>query len=85
MNKELKNEQLAAENEHLRQKIAELSKFKHERKDASKKKTLDQISTPAHISEFMRDLAKENKKDFSLRCSDRYFLRSRLFANSLKR
>lgn len=55
------NKDLEKENEQLRKQIAELSKFKHERKGGSKKETLDQISTPAHISEFMRDLVSENK------------------------
>lgn len=59
------NKNLELENEQLKKQIAELSKFKHERKGGSKKKTLDQISTPAHISEFMRDLVQENKKDYS--------------------
>ncbi|CAI2189720.1 756_t:CDS:2, partial [Funneliformis geosporum] len=49
--------------EQLKKQVAELSKFKHERKGGSKKKTLDQISTPAHISEFMRDLVQSEKKD----------------------
>jgi predicted RNA methylase len=53
---------LQLENEQLKKQIAELSKFKHERKGGSKKKTLDQISTPAHISEFMRDLVSEDLK-----------------------
>ena len=56
---------LKEENEQLKKQIAELSKFKHERKGSSKKKTLDQISTPAHISEFMRDSVQGNKKDYS--------------------
>jgi type I restriction-modification system DNA methylase subunit len=59
------NISLEEENEQLKKQIAELSKFKHERKGTSKKKTLDQISTPAHISEFMRDLVKEGKTDHS--------------------
>ncbi|CAI2161852.1 14256_t:CDS:10 [Funneliformis geosporum] len=56
------NKDLVKENEELKKQIAELSKFKHERKGGSKKKTLDQISTPAHISEFMRDLVQEGQK-----------------------
>ena len=51
---------LELENEQLKKQIAELSKFKHERKGGSKKQTLDQISTPAHISEFMEALANAN-------------------------
>jgi len=62
MNKDL---ELIKENEQLKKQIAELSKFKHERKGTSKKKTLDQISTPAHISEFMRDLVQASQKDHS--------------------
>jgi predicted RNA methylase len=49
--------------EQLKKQVAELSKFKHERKGGSKKQTLDQISTPAHISEFMRDLVIKEAKD----------------------
>ena len=64
MNKDLE-QQLAQENEQLKKQIAELSKFKHERKGTSKKEILDQISTPAHISEFMRDLVQSGKKDHS--------------------
>jgi type I restriction-modification system DNA methylase subunit len=60
-----KQTNLQLENKKLREQIAELSKFKHERKDGNKKKTLDQISTPAHISEFMRDLIQAGKKDNS--------------------
>jgi type I restriction-modification system DNA methylase subunit len=60
------NKDLQLENEQLKKQIAELSKFKHERKGGSKKKTLDQISTPAHISEFMRDLASNSEKEPSM-------------------
>ena len=59
------NKDLVLENQELKRQIAELSKFKHERKGGSKKKTLDQISTPAHISEFMRDLVQKDQKDHS--------------------
>ena len=54
---------LKLENEQLKKQITELSKFKHERKGGTKKKTLDQISTPVHISGFMRNLANEDKKE----------------------
>lgn len=60
-----KEQNLELENEQLKKQVAELSKFKHERKGGSKKETLDQISTPTHISEFMRDLVQESKKDHS--------------------
>jgi type I restriction-modification system DNA methylase subunit len=60
------NISLKEQNEQLKKQIAELSKFKHERKGGSKKKTLDQISTPAHISEFMRDLASNSEKEPSM-------------------
>jgi predicted RNA methylase len=56
-----KDKDLQLENEQLKKQVAELSKFKHERKGGSKKKTLDQISTPAHISGFMRDLVQSQK------------------------
>jgi predicted RNA methylase len=55
-----KEKNLELENEKLRKQIAELSKFKHERKGTSKKETLDQISTPAHISQFMKELVSQD-------------------------
>ena len=54
------------------QQLTELSKFKHERKETSKKETLDQISTPAHLSEFMKDLlikdSEERKMIIDISC-----------------
>jgi predicted RNA methylase len=62
-NQNIKKNSLQEENERLKKQIAELSKFRHEREGGTKKKTLDQISTPAHISEFMRDLVQQGKKE----------------------
>lgn len=60
----MNNTNLELENQQLKQQLAELSKFKHERQGNNKKQTLDQISTPAHLSEFMKDLlSKDNEEN----------------------
>ena len=59
ISKELKNKDL--EIEQLKKQVAELSKFKHERKGGNKRDTLDQISTPAHISDFMKELVFKDR------------------------
>ena len=68
----MNNPNLEQENEQLKKQIAELSKFKHERKGNNKKETLDQISTPAHLSEFMKDLlikdSEERKMIIDISC-----------------
>jgi type I restriction enzyme M protein len=61
MNKKLTEKELKIAE--LEKQVAELSKFKHERKGGSKKETLDQISTPAHISEFMKDLVSKGENN----------------------
>jgi len=59
--KKMNNDNKDLEIERLKKQVAELSKFKHERKGTSKKELLNQISTPAHISEFMKDVLDEKK------------------------